>query len=230
MATRHILIAEDNRDLAFGLSSAFTFEGFGVTVVHAGDEVLATLEQSRSDLLLLNLTLPVISGFEILERLRAYDVLTPVVVLSARDGETARVAAFRSGADDYVAKPFSLLELIERVRARLRSAEMRKAGTQVPELILHLPRGQIQIGREFVRLTPKELALLQALLVSAGTALSKEILLARVWRSPPINTRTVEFHIASLRRKLAPFELDRRIVTVTRVGFMWDDTPADRDL
>ena len=225
-----ILIVEDNEDLAFGLQKTLEFEGHEVAVAEDG---AAGLERARSwgpELVVLDLMLPMMDGFEVLRQLRRDGVRVPVLVLTARDEESDIVLGFDSGADDYVTKPFSTLELLARVRALLRrgrdgaASAQRKVERFGDVEIEPASRTVVRAG-EPVNLTPKEFDLLMALVLRRGAVASRSELLEDVWEyaNSEVATRTVDIHVAELRRKLEddPSE-PRHILTVRKAGYRFE--------
>jgi DNA-binding response OmpR family regulator len=222
-----ILIVEDNEDLAFGLRATLEFEGYAVDVASDGRTGLSLIASSAPDLVVLDLMLPDQDGYEVLSRLRKNGDRTPVLVLTARSEETDVVMGFDRGADDYVTKPFSTVELLARVRALLR-----RVGAPIGKERLRVERfGDVEVNPasgtvlrdgEPVTLAPKEFDLLVALLRRGGAVASRKELLGEVWSyaNPKVETRTVDVHIAELRRKL---EVDpsnpRHILTVRKKGY-----------
>tara|TARA_E500000331_G_C17249819_1_gene710610 strand:- start:980 stop:1663 length:684 start_codon:yes stop_codon:yes gene_type:complete len=202
-----ILIVEDSEDLAFGLRNNLEFEGYDVSVAHDGETGLKIATDQSPDLMILDLTLPKIDGLEVLERLRQTGKQFPILVLTARQEEVDKVKGLKLGADDYVTKPFGIMELLARVEALLR----RSGGRQEPEVI---KVGELEIdvaarivlkGGERVDLAPRELDLLLALIEQKGRVVSRQQLLTEVWgHQGQVVTRTVDTHIAELRRKLEP--------------------------
>jgi DNA-binding response OmpR family regulator len=219
-----ILLVEDNEELAFGLRNSLEIAGHEVTVAGDGELALALARDHAVDLVILDLMLPLLDGYRVLSALRAAHVDAPVLILTARNEEADKVAGFRLGADDYVTKPFGLLELLARVDALLRRAAPR---ARPPEpvragaLAIDLARREVCRGGVPVALTPREFDLLEALVLHAPRAISRQGLLRAVWRyDASVSSRTVDTHVAELRRKLeddpaAP----RHIVTVWKVGY-----------
>jgi len=202
-----VLVVEDNEDLAFGLRNNLEFEGYEVQVAGDGKMGLELATQALPDLIILDLTLPELDGLEVLERLRSAGNKVPVLVLTARQEEIDKVRGLKLGADDYVTKPFGLMELLARVEALLR----RTTGSELQNLI---QIGEVEIdvdacivtkSGERVDLAPRELDLLLALIEHQGKVVSRQQLLTDVWgHSGQVVTRTVDTHIAELRRKLEP--------------------------
>jgi two-component system alkaline phosphatase synthesis response regulator PhoP len=216
-----ILIVEDNRNLAHGLRTNLEFEGHETEVAEDGATGLARSLAREHQLILLDLMLPEADGFQVLERLRAGGVDTPVLVLTARGDEADKVRGLRSGADDYVTKPFALRELLARVEALLRRtrpvAPPLAFGTVTVDPTTH----QVTRGGRPVPLRPKEYELLRALLRREGRLATRAELLREVWGYRDcVISRTLDTHVGELRRKL---EHDparpRHIVTVRKAGY-----------
>jgi two-component system, OmpR family, alkaline phosphatase synthesis response regulator PhoP len=223
-----VLIVEDNADLAYGLRNNLEIDGHAVTTVETGEQALEHLRSHRPDLIVLDLMLPGLDGYQVLRRLRADGHDMPVLILTARAQETDKVLGFRLGADDYVTKPFGVLEVLARVSALLRRAS-RYASLKAVERI-----GAIEINQETravsragapVELAPMEFALLMALIARRGATVSRLDLLRDVWgHSAAVVTRTVDTHIAELRRKLEDDPAHPvYILTVRKVGYRLGD-------
>jgi two-component system alkaline phosphatase synthesis response regulator PhoP len=222
----NILIVEDSEDLAFGLRNNLEFEGYDVTVVHDGKTGLEMATSNPPDLMILDLTLPELDGLNVLERIRKTGSKLPILLLTARQEELDKVRGLKLGADDYVTKPFGLMELLARVEALLR----RSGGERNPQVITV---GELEIdvaarivlkGGERVDLAPRELDLLLALIEHRGRVVSRQHLLSEVWgHQGQVVTRTVDTHIAELRRKLEP---DTRkpsyIQTARKAGYRFE--------
>lgn len=224
-----LLIVEDNRQIADGLKRNFELEGYEVRVSPDGEDGVRRTDEWRPEVAILDLMLPRLDGFQVLQSIRAKGLSLPVLVLSARGGEAEKVKALRSGADDYVVKPFGLLELLARVEALLR----RPAAAVAPvrnTLAERYRFGSIEVqpatrvitqDGQPVSLRPRELDLLVALLRANGAVISRRELLDQVWRYDQSTiTRTVDSHIAALRSKLEdnPDE-PRYILTAWKAGY-----------
>ncbi|MDX1645563.1 MAG: response regulator transcription factor [Longimicrobiales bacterium] len=225
-----ILIIEDNEDLAFGLRKTLEFEGYEVIVAKDGPTGLEEARDGRPDLVLLDVMLPGMDGFQVLEKLRAGGGEMPVLMLTARDQEADVIMGFHSGADDYVTKPFSTLELVARVRALLRRTSSERSeradggGLEATFGDVTVDEGSRTVakGGQEVALTPKEFDLLVALLRREGDVASRPELLEEVWEyaNSDVMTRTVDIHIAELRRKLEDRpSKPRHILTVRKAGY-----------
>ena len=204
---RRVLIVEDDPDLGFGLRTTLEIEGYTADVAEDGPSGLRRAREERPDLVILDLMLPGMDGYRVLRALRAEGNRVPVLILTARGEEADKVLGFRSGADDYVTKPFGLLELLARVEALLR----RTGGGAAPVPVIDR-FGGVEMDRrartvtrhgEPVQLAPREFDLLLALYDRAGGVASRQDLLREVWgHRGAVLTRTVDIHVAELRRKL----------------------------
>ena len=221
-----ILLIEDNEDLAFGLRTALENEAMSVAIAADGTSGLERARRGGVDLIVLDLMLPGLDGYRVLRALRGAGVDTPVLVLTAKGEEANKVQAFAIGADDYVTKPFGVLELIARVKALLR-----RAGAKPGERPAQVERfGDIEVNPasrtvylagQLVGLAPREFDLLLALLRRRGAVASRAELLQEVWGyQSDVASRTVDIHVAELRRKLEPgAEPPRHIITVWKKGY-----------
>jgi DNA-binding response OmpR family regulator len=216
-----ILIVEDNRNLAHGLRTNLEFEGHTAEIAEDGAAGLSLARAGGHDLILLDLMLPALDGFRLLETLRHEGMETPVLVLTARGDEADKVRGLRNGADDYVTKPFALRELLARIGALLRRARGSPAalgfGTVVVDPATH---GVTRAGQP-VTLRPKEYELLRALLQRAGRVATRGELLREVWGYQDcVVSRTLDTHVGELRRKLEDDPArPRHILTVRKTGY-----------
>jgi len=228
--TTRILIVEDNPDLAFGLRNNFEIEGYEVDVADDGLKGLARAREWAPHLIVLDLMIPGMDGYRVLRSLRADGIDTPVLILTARGEEADKVMGFRHGADDYVTKPFGVLELLARVEALLRrsAASPMPVAPKVPpppvrfgEVEVRPATHEVLRSGEPVPLRPKEFDLIMALIQRNGQVASRLELLHEVWGyDAEIVSRTVDTHMAELRRKL---ERDpgspRHLLTVRKTGY-----------
>lgn len=226
-----VLVAEDDPDLALGLKNNLEIEGYDVRVARDGAEALAVALQWQPALLILDLVMPKIEGMRVLRELRERDSRVAVLILTARGEEADKVRGLKLGADDYVTKPFGLLELLARVESLLRRARGEPAREAALQL-LHF--GDVEVdpvarrvrkaGLE-VALRPKEYDLLLELLRHRGQVRSRLDLMQTVWGySSAVITRTVDTHMFELRRKLeADAARPRHIMTIRGIGYRLDD-------
>jgi DNA-binding response OmpR family regulator len=203
-----VLVVGDERPLVERLRRGLTDEGFVVDVAHEGVSGLGLAEHGVYDVLVLDIMLPGLHGYEILKRLRAREVWTPVLMLTSNDGEFDQTEAFDLGADDYLAKPFSLPVLVARLRALVRrGAPARPVALRCGDLVLDPLTHSVRRGQTLVDVTPQEFLLLQLLMGRCGDAVSTSEILAAVWDSDyPGNEHLVEVYVGYLRRKIdVPF-------------------------
>jgi two-component system, OmpR family, response regulator len=219
--TGAILVVEDEQAIADLVRAYLKRDGFGVVWARSGEQALEELSRHPVRLVVLDIGLPGIDGFEVCRRLRARTGV-PILILSARDDEVDRVAGLEAGADDYVTKPFSPRELVARVKAILRRAsgggEAIDGGSlSVGDVELDRAARAVAVAGEPVELTTREFDLLAALLAHPGVVLSRDRLLELAWGGEfPGGTRTVDVHVAQLRAKLGRPEL---IQTVRGAGY-----------
>jgi DNA-binding response OmpR family regulator len=217
-----ILLVEDNADLAYGLRNNLEIEGYQVEVAPDGPAGLALARSSAPDLVILDVMLPGLDGFRVLRSLRSEALTMPVLVLTARGEESDKVRGLRLGADDYLTKPFGLLELLARVEALLRRSGQPRGGSErFGSIVVDRAARTVTRGGAGIELAPKEYDLLLALLVREGEVVPRLELLRRVWGySAAVVTRTLDTHVAELRRKLEEDPArPRHILTVRKVGY-----------
>lgn len=220
---QHILIVEDDADIAEGLHYNFKREGFRCTIAESGEKGLriALDEKTTPSLIILDLMLPGMSGLELCRRLRREPVTekTPIIMLTAKAAETEKITGLDTGADDYVVKPFSVKEVIARVRAVLRRAG-KEASPRYEDngLLVDFEDMRVKCGDIEVRLTRKEFALLENLIKNLGRVATRQQLLDNVWGYSYFgDTRTLDVHIRRLRQKMGG--CSGRIETVVGVGY-----------
>jgi DNA-binding response OmpR family regulator len=224
---KRILIVEDEPSLIFTLRDTLENEGYNVTVCENGVEALSLVQRSQPDLLLLDVMLPGMSGYEVCKRIRELKLTFPIIMLTARDQEIDKVTGLNLGADDYITKPFGVKELLARIQARLR----RVSSYSKPELINSLKLGPIEIDLKKsvvhrpegdVDLSTREVELIRFLYQNANEPVSRDALLEQVWRYEySTNTRTVDVHISKLRSKIELHPEDPEyLVTLHGVGYM----------
>lgn len=219
-------MVEDNPDLAYGLRNNLEIEGHTVAVAADGVEGLEAARSHAPDLIILDLMLPGLDGYRVLQALRGEGRDTPVLILTARGEEADKVLGFRLGADDYVTKPFGVLELLARVDAILRragnGAAPRGGGSQgFGDVKVDVAARRVLKGGDDVPLTPKEFDLLLALMRNEGVVVSRVALMKEVWgHRAAVASRTVDTHVAELRRKLERQpSRPRHILTVHKAGY-----------
>jgi DNA-binding response OmpR family regulator len=228
MAGERILIVEDERAVARGLEYGLTSEGFTVIWADTGQRALELARSHNPHLILLDIRLPDVSGFDVCRQLRAEGKRLPILMLTARDEEVDKVLGLELGADDYVVKPFSLRELLSRIRALLRRAYGDLAIASERERLtfgdveVDLEQLQVQRRGDVIYVTPTEFRLLRYLVAHPGRPFSRDALIEAVWGydSSIGSSRTVDVHIRHLREKLEDDPSNPRwLVTVRGIGY-----------
>ncbi len=222
------MLVEDDKALADGLTR--TLRGSGYAVDHApnGELALKAAGEENFDLIVLDIGLPGISGFDVLEQLRKNGHRGSILVLTARDSEIDRIKGLDLGADDYVSKPFSLPEFEARVRALIRRSQAVHAPVlSIGRLQLHTVAKRVQIDGEDIDLTPREWSVLEYLLTHAGQVISKDQMLQALcsWDSS-LTHNTIEVYVSRIRAKLEKAEINIR--TVRGFGYMVEDPDAGK--
>ena len=222
-----VLLVDDDPAIRDSLSKELRAAGYTTVTATNGAEGLAAVQSNAPDVILTDLAMPRSDGFELISALRASSSV-PIVVLSVRGGDADKVRALDLGADDFVTKPFSVNELLARVRAQLRRTSTPPPTTlSFHELTIDLERRHVVQGGREVRLTPTEFSLLELLATNAGKPMFIEQIIARVWRSAPGTTAdTVRVHMSSLRKKIEPEPSEPRyIITEPWVGYRFIAEP-----
>jgi two-component system response regulator RegX3 len=232
-----ILVVEDEESFIEALVVGLQREGFAVQVARDGAEALELFDAVQPDLVLLDLMLPRVSGVDVCRQLRARSTV-PIIMVTAKASEIDTVVGLEVGADDYVAKPFRLRELVARIRANLRRGGQRAGDVggldldedvlEVGDVRLDVERHEVVIRGEQVNLPLKEFELLELLLSNAGRVLPRDTLINRVWGADYVgDTKTLDVHVKRLRAKVeddpgAP----RRIVTIRGLGYKYEQARA----
>ena len=221
-----ILLVEDDPKLRTIVANNLTYEGFSVSLAEDGEQALTIHRSKPTDLIVLDLMLPLLDGFQVLGALRGAGDLVPVLLLTARGAEADRVRGLREGADDYLVKPFSVVELVARIRAILRrSATATGPALKSGPFLVHRNRRQVYFDGKSLGLTSLEFQMLEALVSHAGTPLSREELIAILWGpAEPSGQKKLNVHMTNLRRKLADAGPAEWVVTVGRPGrggYLW---------
>jgi two-component system phosphate regulon response regulator PhoB len=229
--TARIMVIEDEEALCALLDYNLSKVGFQVTLVSDGEEALFAVEDERPDLILLDWMLPHVSGIEICRQIRVRpDVKdTPVIMLTARGEEDDRIRGLETGADDYLTKPFSMTELLARIRAVLRRSRPTLAGDVVTfgDFVLDRQTHRVRRGERELHLGPTEFRLFDTLLQRPGRVFSREQLLDLVWgRDVYVELRTVDVHVGRLRKALNRRGERDPIRTVRSAGYALDETYA----
>jgi len=225
---KKILIVEDEPSLVFTLRDTLESEGYDVTVAEDGTGAIELTKKTDPDLMILDIMLPGMSGYEICKKLRELKYSFPIIMLTAKDQEIDKVAGLNIGADDYITKPFGVKELLARIHARLRRASA-YAGSG-PVDMLRLGPVKIDLKDSVVKkpdgtehdLSTREVELIRYFISHANQPVSRDTLLEQVWRYEySTNTRTVDVHISKLRAKIEMHPDDpKHLVTLHGVGYM----------
>lgn len=223
---RKILIVEDDDTMAVALSDGFTYEGYEVVMAHDGEAGLRSATDGTPDLVILDVMLPKMNGLDVCERLRRAGNDVPIIMLTARGQEIDKVLGLKLGADDYVTKPFSFMELAARAEALLRRSSGALGEDSVEtyrfgDVIVDFRRHEAHKQGQALTMTPREFRLLEFFVRHRGEVIARDQLLDAVWGFDTIPfTRTVDTHISKLRKKIEDEPTDPRyIVTVHRLGY-----------
>lgn len=225
---KKIIVVEDEPSLVFTLQDTLENEGYQVFVAKEGDKAVETVKKENPDLMILDLMLPGMSGYDVCRKVRAMNYMFPIIMLTARDQEIDKVTGLNIGADDYITKPFGVKELLARIQARLRRSDKYANMTPINEVNLdpvhvdlknakaeHPEKGELE-------LTTREVELIRYLVAHSNEPVSRDALLENVWRYEfSTNTRTVDVHISKLRSKIEERPEDPKyLVTLHGVGYM----------
>ena len=220
-----ILIIEDDPYLGSLLVRNLKAEGYYVTLTADGRSGLEAAMSGSANLIVLDLMLPQVDGLHILKAIRREMINTPVIILTAKGEETQRIEGFKAGCDDYVTKPFSLMELIARIRATLKRSGHREIPSVINSagIVIDPDSRSVTFNNNKMVLSPLEFDLLYTLASHPNQALSRNYLLDEVWgEDSAVSNRTVDTHVSFLRKKIENNPDDpERIVTVFRLGYMW---------
>lgn len=219
-----VLIVEDDQAMAVALRDGFEYEGYNVQVARDGSAGLKLAAERDLDLIILDVMLPKLSGFDVCKQLRSTGNATPIIMLTARGQEIDKVVGLKIGADDYVTKPFSFMELMARVEALLRRTTRQPDNNDdftFGDVLISFKKFEVTKASQPLEISPREFKILKYFIEHRGEVITRDQLLDAVWgySSFPI-TRTVDMHIAKLRQKIEDTPHDpRHIITVHRVGY-----------
>lgn len=226
--SKKIVIVEDEPSLVFTLQDTLENEDYNVFVAKKGDKAIDIVKKENPDLMILDLMLPGMSGYDVCRKVRGMNYTFPIIMLTARDQEIDKVTGLNIGADDYITKPFGVKELLARIQARLRRSDQYANMTPINEVDLnpihvdlknakaeHPEKGELE-------LTTREVELVRYLVAHSNEPVSRDALLENVWRYEfSTNTRTVDVHISKLRSKIEEHPDDPKyLVTLHGVGYM----------
>jgi two-component system response regulator RegX3 len=221
-----ILLVEDEESLADSVRYNLEREGFGVIVAGDGRRAIERFRADQPNLVILDLMLPELSGLDVCRMIRQESDV-PIIMVTAKDSEADKVTGLELGADDYVTKPFSIRELVSRVRAHLRRSRMLNPATPKDEMldggpvVMDVARHEVRVGDEPVAFPPKEFELLETFLRRKGRLLTREFLIEEVWGADYFgDTKTLDVHVKRIRRKVEPDPHEPRyLVTVRGLGY-----------
>lgn len=216
-----ILIAEDDERLAAALEKILKDNDYDVDVVHDGQEGLNYATVGRYDVIILDVMMPKMNGFEVTKEIRRAGISTPVMLLTARDATADKIVGFDSGADDYMTKPFSPAELMAHLRALTRrQGEVQFERLKAGDLDLNLESYELTCGKKSIQLSFKEFSILKILMSNPGAVVSKETLIEKAWGiSSNAGDNNVEAYISFLRKKLSHLDSKSKIETIRRAGY-----------
>ena len=226
---KNILIIEDDPGILLSLKDEFESEGYTVYSAENGEKGLEVAKQQKPDLIILDIMLPLLDGYEVCKRLRMEDDPTPIIMLTVKDKEIDRVLGLELGADDYVTKPFSLRELVARVKAVLRRAEKRAkdlATYSFAQIELDFKKYEAKKREKKLDLTPLEFHMLKLLIQRKGEVISRDDFLDKIWGEDNtyVSFRTVDSHIANIRKKIEDDPSHpKHIISIRGVGYKFTD-------
>jgi len=197
-----ILIVEDDQEVREYLQTVLIEQGYKVDTATDGIQALNTITAHPPDLIILDLGLPNLSGESVCKEIKKMHISTQILVLTAKHTTHDIVSTLNLGADDYLAKPFELEELLARVKARLRTITSPETSLKVGELVLDTQKIEVKRGSTLINLTPLEFKLLEYLIANQGKVLTRDMILSRVWSSADIETRVVDVYVGYLRNKI----------------------------
>jgi DNA-binding response OmpR family regulator len=221
-----VLVVEDDPAILRGLTDNLRFESYDVIAASDGESAYRLIREQKPDAIVLDLMLPNMSGYELCRKVRGEGLRTPILMLTARGEEADRILGLDLGADDYITKPFSVRELLARVRAVLRRVQPAPAAPdelRIDDLVVDFRKYEAEKSGAAIDLTRKEFGLLRLLVQRRGEVVSRSELLDEVWGYDATpTTRTVDNHVASLRAKIETNPAEpRHLLTVFGVGYKW---------
>jgi len=218
-----VLIVEDEEQMRVILHDNLEYEGYGVIQAQTGEEGLALAFRERPDVMLIDVMLPNMDGYEVCRKIRAAGLSMPIIMITARNTDIDRITGLEFGADDYLGKPFNVRELIARIKAQLRRSERARHPDVFTfgNIVIDVVKREVVRGSRPVNMSAREFDLLWYLVTHQDQLISRERLLSEVWGYSNVSlTRTVDNFIAKLRRKIEPDErVSRHILTVHGAGY-----------
>ena len=220
---KKILVVEDNQELQKGLILNLEMEGYTAVGIDDGEEGIREIHRNAYDLIILDLMLPKLNGIDLLKKVRQENNLTPIIILSAKSEEVDRISTLQLGADDFIAKPFSLFELISRINALFRRIDWCNNGTTIKKGPIKIDSKSCQVFKDDreIKLLPKEYDILKYLFEHANEVISREMLYDAIWGNKFYpEARVIDNHIANLRKKIENDPTDPNIIiTIPTKGY-----------
>jgi two-component system copper resistance phosphate regulon response regulator CusR len=225
------LVVEDDPEISAALRMGLEKAGFAVDIIRDGERALRVAMKRTSDVIVLDLMLPTMDGITVCSRLRAAQIPTPILMLTAKGTLDDRVAGLESGADDYLAKPFEFAELLARVRALVRRDKVNKSAViEIEDLVINTGTRVVTRAGKELELTNREYQLLEALASRQGQVLSRNTIHSSVWNDEFSTSNTIDVHVRRLRQKIDD-NFERKLIhTVFRVGYVLTSEPASSEL
>lgn len=220
-----VLIAEDDVSLAAALEKILKDNGYELDVVHDGQEGLDYAQVGSYDVIILDVMMPKMNGFEVTKELRRSNISTPILLLTARDSTVDKIEGFDSGADDYMTKPFSPAELMAHLRALARrQGDVQFERLQAGDLELDLESYELKCDQKVIQLSYKEFCILKVLMSNPSVVVSKDTLIDKAWGvNSSAGDNNVEAYISFLRKKLAHLDSRSKIETIRRAGYRFSE-------
>lgn len=221
-----ILIVEDDRVLAKTIEQCIAPK-YDSDIAYDGEESIMYAKQGIYDLILLDLMLPIMNGYEVLQNIRASKNFTPVLILTAKDGLEDKLKGFDNGADDYITKPFERKELLARIEAILRRTNGNYTETNTisfKDLVLDLNNREVKVNGQEVILQGKQFDVLEYLITSKNTIITKDQIFDKIWGfNSETSTNVIEVYASGLRKELKKIGYDKYLKTIRGVGYIWND-------
>lgn len=220
----NILVVDDEKLIVKGIKSSLEAQGYNVYTAYTGYEALSILREKNVDFIILDLMLPDIDGMMLCKNIREnYD--TPILMLTAKDGDYDKILGFELGADDYMTKPFNVLELIARIKAIIRRSEPNKitAALKFNDLVINYEERKVFVKDKEVKLTQKEFEMLYLMAKNPGRVFTREEIFNHIWSEEPVDVRTIDVHIKNLREKIEDnIKKPKYIMTKWGVGYYFN--------
>jgi len=219
-----ILVVDDEASIRRILETRLKMAGYAVITAEDGEEAVELFNKTNPDLVILDVMMPVMDGYEVLSKLRRKNISVPILMLTAKDGLNDKLKGFELGADDYVSKPFERAELLARIEAIIRRSSKNYGDNTLKfqDLILNLKSREVSIGNEKLILQGKQFDLLEYLIKYQNTIITKEQIFDKIWGfDSDTTTNVVEVYASGLRKELKKYGYDKYLKTIRSVGYIW---------